>query len=59
MVKKNLKLKIYLFSVGQSTKIIIMVKVEYFCMGQRMIWNNVVNLSNILCKQVEFCKLYE
>jgi len=25
-----------LFSFGQSVKIIIIVKIEYFCMGQRM-----------------------
>jgi hypothetical protein len=48
----------YLFSFGQSMKNIIMVKVGYFCMGQRMMWNNVVNLSHVLYQQVEFCKLY-
>jgi hypothetical protein len=31
-----LKNEIYLFSFGQSMKNIIMVKVGYFCMGQRM-----------------------
>jgi hypothetical protein len=55
---KIFKNEIYLFSFGQNMKNIIMVKVGYFCMGQRMMWNNVVNLSHILCQQVEFCKLY-
>jgi len=52
-------MKTYLFSFGQSLKKKIMVKVEYFCMGQIMMWNNVVNLSHILCQQVELCKLYK
>ncbi len=30
------KNEIYLFSFGQSMKKIIMVKVGYFCLGQRM-----------------------
>jgi hypothetical protein len=55
---KIFKNEIYLFSFGQSMKNIIMVKVGYFCMGQRMMRDNVVNLSHILCQQVEFCKLY-
>jgi hypothetical protein len=59
IVKNSLKMKFYLFSFGQSMKKIIMVKVGYFCMGQRMMWNNVVNLSHILCQQVVLCKLYE
>jgi hypothetical protein len=33
---KKLKNEIYLFSFGQGLKKIIMVKVEYFCMQQRM-----------------------
>jgi hypothetical protein len=28
-------------------------------MGQMMMWENVVNLSHILCQQVELCKLYK
>jgi hypothetical protein len=40
-------------------KKIIMVKVEYFCMQQRMMWNNVLNLSHILCQQVQLWKLYK
>ncbi len=36
-----------------------MVKVGYFSMGQKMMWDNVVNLSHILCQQVQFCKLYK
>jgi hypothetical protein len=32
---KIFKNEIYLFSFGQSMKNIIMVKVGYFCMGQR------------------------
>jgi hypothetical protein len=39
-------------------KKIIMVKVGYFCMQQNMMWNNVVNLSHILCQQVQLWKLY-
>ncbi len=35
-VGKIFKNEIYLFSFGQSMKNIIMVKVGYFCMGQRM-----------------------
>ncbi len=54
---KIFKNGIYLSSFGQSMKKIIMVKVGYFCVGQRMMWNNVVNLSHILCQQVELCKL--
>jgi hypothetical protein len=37
-------------------KKIIMVKVGYFCGGQRMMWND-VNLSHTLCQQIELCKL--
>jgi hypothetical protein len=58
-VKISLKMKNYLFSCGQSMKKLIMVKVEYFCMGQKMMWNNVVNLSHILWQQVDLCKLYK
>jgi len=31
-----------------------------FCMGQKMMWDNVLNLSHIFCKQVQLqlCKLY-
>ncbi len=41
-----------------------MVKVGYFCLKQRMMWNNVVlfpchNLSHILCQQIQLCKLYK
>ncbi len=36
-----------------------MVKVGYFCMGQKMMWDNVVNLSDILCQQIQLCKLYK
>jgi len=46
---KIFKNEIYLFSFGQSMKNIIMVKVGYLCMGQMMMWDNVVNLSHILC----------
>jgi hypothetical protein len=35
-----------------------MVKVGYFCMWQRMMWNNVDNLSHIFCQQVQLWKLY-
>jgi hypothetical protein len=56
--KKNLN-EIHLFSFGQSMKNIIMVKVGYFCTRQRMMWNNVVYLSHIVCQQVELCKLYK
>ncbi len=37
----------------------IMVKAGYFCMGQRMMKDNIVNLSHIFCQQVQFCKLYK
>jgi len=33
---KTFNIEIYLFSIEQSIKKIMMVKVEYFCMGQRM-----------------------
>jgi hypothetical protein len=46
------------FSFGQNMKKIIIVKVGYFCKGQRMMWDNVVNLSHILYQQVQLCKLY-
>jgi hypothetical protein len=52
------KNKIYLFSFEQSMKKIIMVKVGYFYMWQRMMWDNVVILSHILCQQVQLWKLY-
>jgi hypothetical protein len=55
---KIFKNKFYLFSFGQSMQT-IMVKVGYFCIGQRMMWDNVINLSHIFCQQVEFCKLYK
>jgi len=45
---KFCKNEIYLLSFGQSMKNIIMVKVGT-CMGWRMMWDNVVNLSNIFC----------
>jgi hypothetical protein len=51
--------RFYFISFGQSMKKIIMVKVGYFCMGQRIMWDNVVNLSHILCQQVQLCKLYK
>jgi hypothetical protein len=56
---KIFKNEIYLFSFGQSMKKIIIVKIGYFCMGQRMMWNSVVNLSYIFCQQVDLCKLYK
>jgi hypothetical protein len=56
---KKIKNEIYLFSFGQSMKKIMIVEVRYFCMGQRMTWNNVVNLSHILCQHIELCKLYK
>jgi hypothetical protein len=40
-------------------KNIIMVKVGYFCVGQKMMWDNVVNLFHILCQQIQLCKLYK
>jgi len=46
---KTFRNEISLFSFGQSMKMIIMVKVGYFCVGQRMMWDNVVNLSHIFC----------
>jgi hypothetical protein len=39
----------FFFPFGQSMKKIIMVKVGYICMGQKMMWDNVINLSHILC----------
>jgi hypothetical protein len=54
---KTFSIEIYLFSIEQSIKKIMMVKVEHFCMGQRMMWDNVVNLSNIFCQKVQLCKL--
>jgi len=39
----------FFFSFGQSMKKIIMVKVGYICMGQKMMWDNVINLSHVLC----------
>jgi hypothetical protein len=56
---KNKLNEIHLFSFGKSMKNIIMVKVGYFCTRQRMMWNNVVNLSHIVCQQVELCNLYK
>jgi hypothetical protein len=53
-----LKNEIYLFSFGQSMKKVIMVKIGYTCMGQRTMWEYVVNLSHIICQQIELCKLY-
>jgi hypothetical protein len=55
---KKFKNEIYLFLFGKSMKNIIMVNVEYFCMGQRMMWDNFVNLTLIFCQQVELFKLY-
>jgi hypothetical protein len=55
---KIVKNEIYFSSFGQSMKNIMMVKVGYFCMGQSMMWDNVVNLSHILCQQVQLHKLY-
>ncbi len=57
-MEKSLRKKNYLFLVGQSMKKIIMAEVGYFCMGQKMMWNNVINLSHILCQQVQLSKLY-
>jgi hypothetical protein len=56
---KIFKNEMYLFSFRQSTKKIIIVKIGYFCMGQRMMWNSVVNFTYIFCQQVELCKLYK
>ncbi len=53
---KIFKNGVYLSSFGESMKKIIMVKVGYFCGGQRMMWND-VNLSHTLCQQIELCKL--
>jgi hypothetical protein len=36
-----LNIKLF-FSFGQNMKNITMVKVGYICMGQRMMWDNVV-----------------
>jgi len=55
---KIFKNEICFFSFGQSMKKIIMVKVGYFYMRQRMMGNNIVNLSHILCHQVQLWKLY-
>jgi len=46
---KIFKNEIYLFSFGQSMKKTIAVNVGYFCMGSKMMWDNFVNLSLILC----------
>jgi hypothetical protein len=46
---KIFKNEIYLLSFRQSLEKIIMVKVRYLCMWQKMMWNNVVNLSHIFC----------
>jgi hypothetical protein len=59
ILEKCLKMKFTFSSFGQSMKKTIMVKVGYFCMGQRMMWDNVVNLSHIVCQQIEHCKLYK
>jgi hypothetical protein len=37
----------------------VLVQVGYFCLGQKMMWDNVVNFSHILCQQVQLCKLYK
>ncbi len=58
-VAKIFKDEIYLFSFGQSVKNIIMFKIRYFCMRQKMMWNNVVNVSHSLCQQVQLWKLYK
>jgi hypothetical protein len=49
---KNIKNEIYLSLFGQSMKNIIIVNVGYFCMGQKMMWDNLVNLSLILYQQI-------
>jgi len=54
---KTFSIEICLFSIEQSIKKIMMVKVEHFCMGQRMMWDNVINLSHIFCQKVQLCKL--
>jgi hypothetical protein len=36
---KIFKIEIYLFSMEKNIKKVIMVKVEYFCMGQWMMWD--------------------
>ncbi len=51
---KIFKNEIYLFWFGQSMKKIIMVNVGYFCMGQRMMWNNFVNLSLSFINKLNF-----
>jgi hypothetical protein len=39
--KKNLNESLFV-SFGESMKIIIIVKVGYLCIGQMMVWDNVV-----------------
>jgi len=61
--KKKFKL-FFFFSFGQSMENIMMVKVGYFCMKQRMIWDNFVMfpfikfIPYILCQQIQLSKLY-
>jgi hypothetical protein len=57
--KNRLFIYLFIYPFGQSLKKIKMVKIGYFCMGQRMMWDNVVNLSShIFCQHVQLCKLY-
>jgi hypothetical protein len=51
--------EIYFLSFGQNMKKIIMVKIGYFCIQQMLMWDNVANLSHILCQQVQLLKLYK
>jgi hypothetical protein len=39
--------EIYLFIFEKIMKNITMVKVGYFCMGQKMMWNELVQSANI------------
>jgi hypothetical protein len=52
------KNEIYLLSIEKDMKNIIMVKLWYFCMWQRMMWDNFANLSHSFCQQVQLWKLY-
>jgi hypothetical protein len=47
---KIFKNEFFKFLFGQCMKKIIMVNVGYFCMRQRMMWDNFVNLSLIFCQ---------
>jgi hypothetical protein len=49
ILEKKIKIEIHLFSFGQSMKK-KKVKVGYFCKQQKMMGDNVVNLSHIFCQ---------